>query len=44
MYGIGPPPNLSDMVPRDTGYILIIRSEALTILYLFVCLLVPVGI
>ena len=39
-----PPPNLSDLDPRDTSYMPICRSEALTVLYLFVHLLVPVGI
>ena len=39
-----PPPNLLDMGPRDTGYIPIHRSEALTVLYLFVCLLFSVGL
>ena len=38
------PPNLSDMGPGDTGYIPIHRSEALTVLCLFVHLLVPVGL
>ena len=39
-----PPQNLSDMGPRDTGYIPIHLSETLTILYLFICLLVPVAL
>ena len=37
-----PPPNMSDLVPWDTNYMPIHLSEALTILYLFVCLFVPV--
>ena len=37
-----PPPNMSDLGPRDTVYIPIHLSEALTALYLFVCLIVPV--
>ena len=43
MYGISPP-NMSDMGPRDTVYMPIRLSEALTVLYLFVHLLVPVGL
>ena len=39
-----PPPNLSILGPRDTGYMPIHQSEALTVLYLFVRLLGPVGI
>ena len=39
-----PPPNLSYMVPRDTGYMPIHQSEVLTVLYLQVHLLFPVGI
>ena len=39
-----PPPNMSYLSRRDTGYILILQSEALTVLYLFVRLFVPVGL
>ena len=39
-----PPPNLSNMGPRDTGYMPIHQIEALEFLYLFVCLFVPVGL
>ena len=39
-----PPPNLSDLGPMDTGYMTIHRREAFTVLYLFVRLLVSVGI
>ena len=42
MYGIAPR-NMSNLVPRDTGYRPIHISEALTILCLFVSLIVPVG-
>ena len=36
-------PNLSDLVPWDTGWT-IYQSEALTVLYLYVRLLFPVGL
>ena len=39
-----PPPNISYMVPRDTGCRPIHISEALTILCLFIHLIVPVGL
>ena len=39
-----PPPNLSDLGPRDTDYMPINRSENLIVLYLFFSLLVPIGI
>ena len=42
-YGIAPP-NMSNLGPRDTGYMPIHWSEALTVLYLFVNLLVLVGL
>ena len=38
------PKNLSGMGSIDTSYVPIHQSKALTVLYLFVCLLVPVGI
>ena len=39
-----PPPNLSDMGPRDTGYMPIHLSETLIVLCLFFHLLVPIGL
>ena len=39
-----PPPNMSYLGPRDTDYRPTHRSEALIVLCLFVCLLVPIGL
>ena len=39
-----PPPQMSDMDPRDTVYMPINRSDALAVLCLFVRLLFPVGL
>ena len=38
-----PPPNMSDLGPRDNGWP-IHQSEALTVLYLYFRLLVTVGL
>ena len=39
-----PPLNVSYLRPRDTGYMPIHQIKYLTVLYLFICLLVPVGL